>query len=134
MAEKRKRKPMKPPSDALRGWSAALRSELERWPQVELKSSFGMVMAYRGETIFAALPGTRAFYAEDAIMLKINKESKGLAGRIAAEPRFVPGAMHTKGGREGHKWHLLALRSDADVHGAIEWLAEAYQAAGKRRK
>ena len=134
MPQKQKRRPMKPPSEALRAWSAALRSELELWPQVQLKSSFGMVMVYRGETIFAALPGTRAFYAEDAIMLKFNSEPRGLAGRIAAESRFVAGAMHTNSGREGHKWHLLALKSDADVHAAIEWLAEAYQAAGKRRK
>ncbi len=125
---------MKAPSEALRGWSAALRGELEQWPQVELKNSFGMIMVYRGEVIFAALPGTRAFYAEDAIMLKFNSEPRGLAGRIAAEPRFVPGAMHTHGGREGHKWRLLALKTDADVHGAIKWLAEAYRAAGKRRK
>jgi hypothetical protein len=132
VAEKQKRRPMKEPSEALRAWSAALRSEVEQWPQVELKNSFGMVFVYRGEMVFAALPGTKAFYGEDAIMLKFNSEPRGLAGRIAAEPRFVAGAMHTNSGREGHKWYLLAMKTDTDVHGAIEWLAEAYRAAAKR--
>lgn len=117
----------------MRAWAAGLRRELEQWPQVQFKSSFGMMMAYRGETIFAALPGTRAFFAEDAIMLKFNRENEGLAARLASEARFVPGTMHTKSGREGRKWHLLALKTDADVHAAIEWLAEAYQAAGRVR-
>lgn len=135
MVERSRNRPIsQEPSETMRAWAEGLRQELEQWPQVELRNSFGMVMAYRGATIFAALPGTRAFYAEDAIMLKFNSETRGLAGRIAAESRFVPGAMHTKSGREGHKWRLLALKTDADVHGAIEWLAEAYRAAGKRRK
>jgi hypothetical protein len=135
MESKRKRKSMKPPSEAQRGWSAALRAELEQWPSVELKNSFGMILVYRGDLIFAALSGTRAFYSEDAIMLKFNREKRELPGRIAAEPRFVPGAMHTRGQTsEGRKWRLLALREGADLNRALEWLADAYQSASPARK
>jgi transketolase N-terminal domain/subunit len=34
---------------------------------------------------------------------------------------------------EGRKWRFFLLRGDGDVHAAIEWLAEAYQMARRRR-
>jgi len=39
----------------------------------------------------------------------------------------------TKGrpGGEGRRWRIFLMREDADVHAAIEWLAEAYRVAGK---
>jgi len=32
---------------------------------------------------------------------------------------------------EGKKWRILCIREDADVHAAIEWMAEAYRVARK---
>ena len=121
------------PSETMRSWAEALRSELAEWPQVALKRSFGMVMAYRGEAVFAALPGTRALYAEDGILIKFLRESPRLAARLAADPHFAPGTMESsrKPGSEGRKWRIFLMKRNSDVHAALEWLAEAYRLAGR---
>jgi hypothetical protein len=131
---------MKATPEIARAWSEALRTELEQWPGVRVTRSFGMIMVYRGEQIIAALPGTRMIYAENAILLKFQQVKPALAQRMAADPRFgadfFASGKPDRDGRkgEGRKWRIFLLRGDADVHGAIEWLAEAYKAAGKRRK
>jgi hypothetical protein len=139
MEEKQRRIRMKPVSEAARGWAEALKRELEGWPGVTLKSAFGMTMTYRKGVVFAALPRTRALFEEDAIMLKFNRETPALNSRIAAEPRFVPGTMeqrhaNKKKGGESRRWRLFLLRADADVHPAMEWLAEAYRLAVSQSK
>ena len=133
MPRKQKRVPMKPVSEAARQWAEALRAEVEQWPGVSVRSSFGMTFVYRGEVVFAALPSTRALHAEDAIMLKFESQSPQLTKRIDADPRFVPGTLASrhKAQGEGRKWRFLVLRSDADIHAAIEWLAEACRRARK---
>jgi hypothetical protein len=136
MAEKQKRSAMKPVTEAARAWGEGLRQELEQWPGVRVTPGFGMVLAYRGDVIFAALPGTRMLHAESAIMLKFHQETPALAKRMAADGRFIPGTLEStrRPGSEGRKWRFFLLRDGRDVHGAIEWLAEAYRTAGKRRK
>ena len=131
MAQAKKRPPMKVASEAMRAWAEALRTELEPWPGVTLKRAFGMVLVYRGEVVFAALPDTRALYAEDAILVKFAEEKAALVKRIAAERRFAPGTMGAGGKSkgEGRKWRIFLVGEDADVHAAIEWLAEAYRLA-----
>jgi len=132
---------MKPASEAVRGWAAALASEVQDWPGVTLKSAFGMTLVYRNGVVFAALPRTRALYEEDAILLKFNREPAGLAGRISAEPRFAAGTMEqrrtnrthpakSKSRGEGHRWRIFLVRQGGDLHAAIEWLAEAHRLAG----
>lgn len=137
MEEKQNRIRMKAVSEAARGWAQALALEVESWPGVTLKHAFGMTMIYRKGVVFAALPRTRALFEEDAILLKFNRETAALRARIAAQPRFVPGTMeqrhaNKKSGGEGRRWRIFLLRSDSDVHPAIEWLAEAFQAASAR--
>jgi hypothetical protein len=136
MAEKQRRSEMKPVTETGRQWAEALRAELEHWPAVRIRRSFGMTLIYRGELVFAALPWTRALHAEDAIMLKFQRETPALAKRIAADPHFVPGTLASthKAQGEGRKWRFFLLRSDADVHAAIEWLAEAYRTARQPRQ
>ena len=130
-----KRIRMKPVSEAMRAWAEALRREVEAWTGVTLKSAFGMTMVYRQGVVFAALPRTRALYEDDAILLKFNREPRDLGARIAAEARFATGTMEqphgskNKGRGEGHRWRIFVMRDDADVHAAIEWLAEAYRLA-----
>ena len=136
MAEKRERMAMKATTEAMRGWGEALAAEVAQWPGVTAKSAFGMTMIHRNSVVFAALPKTRALYEEDAILIKFNAESSSLAKRIADEPRLV-GTMEQnitnkhKATGESKRWRILRLREDADVHAAIEWLAEAYQVARK---
>lgn len=134
MEDKGKRIRMKAVSEAARAWAEALKRELEAWPGVALKNAFGMTMAYRNGVVFAALPQTRALFEEDAILLKFNLETRALSGRIAAEPRFAAGTMeqrhaNRKPGGEGRRWRIFRIRDGADLHAAIEWLAEAHRSA-----
>ena len=104
------------PCEAMRAWAEALRAELAEWPGVTLKRSFGMFMAYRGDLIIAALPGTRALYSEDAILIKFHRETPALAERLAADPHFAAGTMASghKSKGEGRKWRIFLMRRDAD--------------------
>lgn len=132
-----RRATMKPTSEAARRWADELRQEIEQWPGVAVKRSFGMVLVYRGEIVFAALPGTRALYEEDALLIKFARETTALAKRIAAEKRFAQGTMQQRGNSgknkkgEGRKWRIYLLREERDVRDAVEWLARAYDLAGK---
>lgn len=136
MKPSRARPVLKQPSDTMRAWAEALRSELEHWPAVRITRGFGMMLVYRAEMVFAALPGTRMLHAENAIMLKFQAEAPALTRRIASDAHFVPGTLASshKAKGEGRKWRFFLLRSNTDVHAAIEWLAEAYQLARKRSR
>ena len=123
---------MKPASEAAKRWADALRVELELWPGVVAKRAFGMLMVYRGATVFAALPVTRALFEEDAILIKFVRENPALLKKIAAEKRFAAGTMQERGRKkqgEGRKWRIYLLREERDAREAVEWLARAYQLA-----
>ena len=129
-----RRATLKPTSAAGRRWAATLQLELEQWPGVTAKRAFGMVMVYRRDVVFAALPGTRALYEEDAILIKFARESPALAKRIAAEKCFAPGTMQERGKKkhgEGRKWRIYLLLQERDAREAVEWLAHAYELAGQ---
>jgi hypothetical protein len=134
MEKAKKRSAMKPATERMRVLGEGLRVELEQWPAVTLKRAFGMMMAYRGKVVFGALPDTRMLYHEDAIMLKFAEQKPALVKRMEAEARIVAGEMGKARNGESRKWRFFLIREDADVHAAIEWLAEAYQLArgGKR--
>ena len=131
----RKRSPMRSSPEQMRILAEALRAEVEQWPDVTVKRSFGMMLAYRGKTVFAALPHTKAIYREDAIMLKFVEERPALVKRLESDPHFISAAQAT--GRsaksEGRKWHFFLVRNAADVHAALEWLAEAFKLARGRK-
>jgi hypothetical protein len=128
---------MKPTSEAARRWADGLRAELEQWPGVAFKRAFGMTLVYRSDVVFAALPGTRALSAEDAILIKFARETPALAKRIAAARCFAAGTMEQQGTsrkkkqREGRKWRVYLLREDRDARAAVEWLARAFELARK---
>ncbi len=131
MAQPKRRVSMKVASESMRAWAEGLGSEVQQWPGVTLKRAFGMVLIYRGKVVFAGLPATRSLYAEDAIMLKFSEEKPALLKRMAAETRIVSGALAAGHGGKGEsrKWRFFVIRNDADIHAAIEWLAEAYRLA-----
>lgn len=132
MEETPRRAMMKSTSEAARRWAEALRQEMEQWPEVVVKRAFGMVLAYRRDVVFAALPGTRSLYEEDAILIKFVRETPALARRIAAEKCFAPGSMQERGRKkqgEGRKWRIYLLRDERDAREAVEWLARAYELA-----
>ena len=133
MEGKPKRAVMKPTSEAARRWADGLRTELEEWPDVSAKLAFGMTLVYRKDVVFAALPGTRALFEEDAILIKFARETPALAKRIAAERRFAAGSMERQRRKqgEGRRWRIYLLRDEKDAREAVEWLARAYEVAGK---
>lgn len=132
MEDTPRRAMMKPTSEAGRRWAAALQVELQEWQGVTSKRAFGMVMVYRGDVVFAALPGTRALYEEDAILIKFASETPSLVRRIAAEKCFTAGTMQQSSRKkqgESRKWRIYLLREERDAREAVEWLAEAYKLA-----
>lgn len=123
---------MIPVSESLARLAADLRQEVEQWPGVVVKRAFGMLLVYRGEVVFAALPGTRTLYEEDAILIKFQRENASLAKRMAQEKRFAAGTMADRAKKkqgQGTKWRIFLLREDRDAGAAVEWLARAYEAA-----
>jgi hypothetical protein len=133
MEKAKKRSAMKPATERMRVLAEGLRAELEQWPGVAMKRSFGMILAYRGKVIFGALPDTRMIYHEEAIMLKFAQQKPALVKRIEGEPRIVAGTMGKARNGESRKWRFFLIQEDKDVHAAIEWLAEAYQLARGRK-
>lgn len=138
MEGKPQRSMMKPTSEAARRWADGLRAELERWPGVVLKRAFGMMLVYRGDVVFAALPGTRALFEEDAILIKFVRETAALAKRIEVARCFAAGPIGQQGSKqkksqgEGRKWRIYLLREERDAREAVEWLARAYEIARAR--
>lgn len=133
MEPKQRRPAMKPTSEAAQRWAETVRGELEQSPGVTVKRAFGMVMVYRKGIVFAALPGTRALFEEDAILIKFCRETSALLKKIAVEKRFAAGTMQQRGKKkqgEGRKWRIYLLREERDTRDVIEWLARAYQLAG----
>ena len=132
MEPKQRRAAMKATSEAARRWGESLRAELEHWPGVCVKRAFGMLMVYREDVVFAALPGTRALFEEDAVLIKFARETPALLKKIAAESCFAPGTMQQRGASkqgEGRKWRIYLLREERDAREAVEWLARAYELA-----
>jgi len=123
---------MKATSEVAQRWADGLRQEMEQWPGVVVKRAFGMLLAYRGEVVFAALPGTRALFEEDVILIKFVRATTSLARQIAAEKRLASGTMQQRGKKkqdEGRKWRIYLIREERDARDAVEWLARAYEAA-----
>lgn len=135
MKETRRQTMMKATSPAAQRWAEGLRAELEQWRGVVVKRAFGMALIYRGKVVFAALPGTRALYEEDAILIKFARETPALTKRLEKDERFASGTMQQRGKKkqgEGRKWRIYLLREERDSRDVVEWLALAYELAGKR--
>jgi hypothetical protein len=99
-------------------WCALLEDEVLTWPDVSVRPMFGMRAFYRGPTIFAALPRTRAMGTSSSILLKLPRArgEKVIVGR-------APGA----------KWTTFHLESEADVPEALRLIGEAFAAGAVRR-
>ena len=109
----KKRPAFTPVGEEMRRRSALLAAEVLRWPGVRVGKMFGMQSVYRGEVIFALLPGTRGLWEANAIMVKLYGVGE------AKKPRK----------REGEKWRSVPVVSDEDLTAALERLDEAYRSA-----
>jgi len=110
-------------SDEMKQWCALLTQELTTWGQVDVRKMFGMTSFYRRDTIFAAVPASKAFFSPHSIIFKLQSPTDKQRQRLKADARV----NLTFG--IGQKWYGYELASTADINGALEWLDEAFQAA-----
>lgn len=113
-------------SEEMRAWSAALAGELAGWPGVSSRRMFGFTALYRGKQIFAVLPRTRGMGSGTSLAFKFPNAAPRLLARLEHDPRISTTAMHAS------RWFVFELASDPDLKDALEWLGQAYDAAGKK--
>jgi TfoX/Sxy family transcriptional regulator of competence genes len=112
----------------MKAWSAALAAEVTDWPQVSARSFFGFNALYRGDSMFAALPRTRAMITPNSLVFKLVEADTKLQKRLRSDSRI--GSMEMKNAR----WYTFEISSDRDLHDALDWIGLAYGAAGKKKK
>lgn len=111
-------------SEQMKAWTAALAGDLETWPQVKTRPMFGLIAWYRREKIFAVLPKTRGMDSPNALAFKLPSASARLLARIRKDSRIAFTEMQKA------RWFTFELSCDADLHDALDWLAQAYEVAG----
>jgi hypothetical protein len=116
-----------PVSDQMKAWSAALGSEVAGWPSVSARSFFGFTALYRNERMFAALPRTRAMQTPNSLVFKLVEMSANSRAKLEKDPRV--GDMQMQKAR----WYAFELASDRDLHDALDWIGQAYDAVGKSK-
>ena len=93
-------------------WCTLLEQELFAWPEVSMKPMFGMIGFYHDQTIFAAIPRTKAAESPRSVLIKLpGVKDKRL--RSASGPDSA--------------WVAFELESVNDVPEALMWLERAYQ-------
>lgn len=115
-------------SGEMKAWSAALGAEATGWPQVSMRSFFGLNALYRKEKIFALLPRTRAMGSPNTLAFKFETLPPKTRSRLEDDPRVGTTEMRAA------RWQTFELSSASDLHDALDWLAQAYEAAGKGEK
>jgi hypothetical protein len=112
----------------MKAWSAALMAETIDWPQVKQRVFFGFTALYRKDTMFAVLPRTRGMETANALAFRLDAPTARVRARLEKDPRI--GAAEIKKAR----WFGFEFSSDHDLHDALDWLGQAYEAASKNRK
>lgn len=110
-------------SEEMKGWSAALETEVADWPRVTLKPMFGLMALYRGNHIFAILPRTRALGSASSLAFKLEEGRSRTLAAIEREPRIQTTIMKAR------KWYVFEMSADSDLREALAWLRRAYEAA-----
>lgn len=129
MKQKKSSRPKLPAiSEEMKAWSAALLGEVGGWPNVTPRSFFGFTALYRKDKMFAALSRTRGMQTPNSLVLKIEAPTPALSSRLEKDARI--GSMQMQKAR----WFTFELSSDADLHDAVDWLGQAYEAARKSKK
>jgi hypothetical protein len=119
---------MPPISEQMKAWSAALAAEIGDWPQVSQKVFFGFTALYRGKNMFGILPRTRCIETRNAIAFPIDVLKGSVRARLDSDHRI--GSID----KNNTRWFTFELSSDSDLHDALNWLGDAYDAARTKRK
>ena len=114
-------------SPEMQRWATMLRAELEEWPGVTTKPMFGFTGFYRGKTIFAAVPKSRALGSPNSVIFKLPDGSKWREVTLQ-DPRIQPGNMDT------HKWFRFEIGEERDLRDALVWFERAFQSAKAPRR
>ena len=123
-----KRPQLVPVSDEMKQWSAMLERELSGWPNVKSRPMFGMISFYRGQTIFAALPRTRALSSPGSIVFRFDPIPPKLVDRAKKQRGLRQESAFSKG-----NWLSLTLAAEESLRDALWWLNQAYESAGERK-
>jgi len=115
-------------SPEMEAWSAALAAELRDWPQVSQRSFFGFTALYRGKTMFGLLPRTRGIFRGNAVAFRVEGPNRAMRALIEKDRRI---AAFDK---DKTRWFSFELSCDADLHGALDYLARAFEAARRPKK
>jgi predicted DNA-binding protein (MmcQ/YjbR family) len=115
-------------SEEMKEWSSAIGREVAGWPIVSTRPFFGFTAFYLTDNIFALLPGTRGMDTANSMVFKLESPTPALRGRLDQDSRVTSTHMG-----KAH-WFTFELSSVADLHGALDWLGRAYEAAWKKRK
>src|ERR1700687_1062064 len=117
-------------SEEMKAWSSALVDEVGGWPQASARSFFGFTALYRGEKMFAALPRTRTIAGTNSVAFKLEAPTSAVSARLQKDSRIRLWSALTQKAR----WFTFGLSSDADLHDALDWLGQAYEAAPKNNR
>jgi hypothetical protein len=129
MKQPRADRPSLPPiSEEMKAWSAALAGEVGDWPHVSTRSFFGFTAFYRKDSIFALLPRTRGMETANSLAFKMEAPASAVTARLKKDRRI--GSIQMQKAR----WFSFELSSDTDLHDALDWLGQAYEAAGKNKR
>jgi TfoX/Sxy family transcriptional regulator of competence genes len=112
-------------SEEVRVFSEFLLQELLKWPNVTARPMFGLKGVYKGKTIFAALPATRALNTSCSVSFKLRTKTPATVKALEGDERIVRSELRT------HSWISFEIRSDRDIPDAVEWFARAYKQAAK---
>ena len=111
-------------SEDMKRIAALLEAELLTWRSVSARPMFGMNGLYRGPRIFAALPRTRTLDTPNSIAFRLLKRSSDITKRMKNDERVIIPTPEAK-------WISFVVESETDIHDALQWLAHAYDEAGK---
>ena len=128
MKKARQRHPQPAISEEMKAWSTALATETADWPYISQRSFFGFTALYYREKIFALLPRSRNLESANTIAFKIESPSTSLRERLRTDGRI--GSMQ----HENARWFTFLISSNTDLHDALDWLGNAYDAARRIKK
>jgi hypothetical protein len=114
-------------SEEMKAWSAALATEVAGWPQVTARAFFGFTALYRRDRIFALLPRTRAMETSNSLAFKLESAPSRILGQMRQDPRIGSTRMQKA------RWFTFELTTIIDLHGALNRLRQAHEAAVKTK-
>ena len=112
----------------MKAWSAALVDEVTGLPHVSTRAFFGFTALYRKEKIFALLPRTRGMGTANSLAFKLEAKTAAVLARLEKDPRIASTQLQKT------RWFTFEVSSNADLHDAVHWLGQAYEAAGENNK